>query len=893
MRRTLLALIGAFLGLTQSASAQTVWQGSLSASWGTAANWSAGTPDTGVIATFNSAGNGNTAIVLSGAQRNLGGLLFDTAACAAYTFSNATGDAFNFDLGGSVVENLGVTAAQIINTPILTNGALGITNNGTGLLTFAGPFTLNTGTADVLTVGGTGNVTISGVIGSGASALTKTGAGTLTLSGVNTYAGLTTLSGGTLSFAAITNLGANTAGNSIALSGGGNLSYTTNTAVSLGTNRSIVIGTGGGTITTPTTASVVLTINGNISGTGNLQKLGNGILALSGDNSGFSGNITSNSTSSSVSIRALSSNALGANNTVTINSNQNVSGSTGISLNLQGGVTIPSTVTLVMNATTASARVALFSDGSGTNTWNGPIVIQSTTAQTQFYQNIGGQSLILNGNITASSGAAFTGVIAFRGIANGLVILNGNINAPSASVNKTDASTLVINSTGNSWGNTGIQVGTERLGISDGLPTTTNLTMGQGDTNTPILDLFGFNQTIGGLALNSGTSGNKTITNSQTGLSTFTINNAATNTYGGTNGQFALITGKIQLVKNNTGALTLSGLETYTGGTVVNNGTVTMNGANNFGVGGITVNGGTLSLTAINAFSGGVNVSGGTLLLSAANTYTGGNTLSSGLLQPSGVGTLGAIANSLTVNGGTFDLNGTNQTAGLFGGSAGTVLNNLASTTSTFTVGQGNATGGTFAGALKDNNGTGGVLALTKIGTGTLTLSGANTYTGPTTISAGTLIFNSAPSPTSAIILSSGATLTLNNGVGNQLTNLSGFTIGDGTGNTILNLQVGSLANSDLLQTSVFALSAGTATININALAGFGANNYTLLHAAGGLSGATYSIGNVLNGGSNLGYSLTATDTSLVLNVFPIVPSSWPDLLARQRGHTLEHEQRW
>jgi autotransporter-associated beta strand protein len=53
----------------------------------------------------------------------------------------------------------------------------------------------------------------------------------------------------------------------------------------------------------------------------------------------------------------------------------------------------------------------------------------------------------------------------------------------------------------------------------------------------------------------------------------------------------------------------------------------------------------------------------------------------------------------------------------------------------TLTTG-GNNTSTTFSGVIQDGA---GVTGLTKIGTGTFTLTGANTYTGGTTISAGTL----------------------------------------------------------------------------------------------------------------------------------------------------------
>ena len=169
----------------------------------------------------------------------------------------------------------------------------------------------------------------------------------------------------------------------------------------------------------------------------------------------------------------------------------------------------------------------------------------------------------------------------------------------------------------------------------------------------------------------------------------------------------------------------------------------------------------------------------GTLTLSGSDTYTGGTTINAGTLQIGGPGNLGSTSGTLTVNtGGTLDLNGTSQTVGNLIGT-GTILNNSAGTNKTLTIGSGNGTGGNYAGVIENNSGTGGTLALTKTGTGTLTLSGTNTYTGTSTVSAGTLQFanevslynNTTASWTSTnIIVKSGATLAFNVGGTGQFT---------------------------------------------------------------------------------------------------------------------------
>ena len=108
------------------------------------------------------------------------------------------------------------------------------------------------------------------------------------------------------------------------------------------------------------------------------------------------------------------------------------------------------------------------------------------------------------------------------------------------------------------------------------------------------------------------------------------------------------------------------------------------------------------------------------------NTYTGGTRVEDGRLQL-GVDNALASTGALTVNGGTFALNGHNQTVGTLSGTGGsialggnTLTTNSASTSS-------------YAGSLLGSGGLG------KQGAGTLILTGTNTYSGTTTISAGTL----------------------------------------------------------------------------------------------------------------------------------------------------------
>jgi autotransporter-associated beta strand protein len=87
-------------------------------------------------------------------------------------------------------------------------------------------------------------------------------------------------------------------------------------------------------------------------------------------------------------------------------------------------------------------------------------------------------------------------------------------------------------------------------------------------------------------------------------------------------------------------------------------------------------------------------------------------------------------------NDGTLDLNGFSET---INGLAGTgVVDTIAGGTPVLTVGDNDQTS-TFDGVIQN---TAGTLALTKVGTGTLTLAGINTYTGNTTVNSGVLAVN-------------------------------------------------------------------------------------------------------------------------------------------------------
>jgi fibronectin-binding autotransporter adhesin len=180
--------------------------------------------------------------------------------------------------------------------------------------------------------------------------------------------------------------------------------------------------------------------------------------------------------------------------------------------------------------------------------------------------------------------------------------------------------------------------------------------------------------------------------------------------------------------------------------------------------------------------SGGVVKSntGRLILAGTNNTYTGGTTISGGTVALSGVSaSLGNATNTLTVNtGGTLNLNAVSAGVGSLNGTGGSIANSSGS--ATLTIGNGDATGGSYAGAISSGAGT---LALTKVGTGTQTLTGNNTYTGATAVSGGTLSLarsgGESLSSTASVTVSTGATLLLSQS--DQVNNSASVTLSGGT----------------------------------------------------------------------------------------------------------------
>jgi autotransporter-associated beta strand protein len=178
------------------------------------------------------------------------------------------------------------------------------------------------------------------------------------------------------------------------------------------------------------------------------------------------------------------------------------------------------------------------------------------------------------------------------------------------------------------------------------------------------------------------------------------------------------------------------------------------------------------STTPANSFQGSLSdgvgglslVKGGssTLSLSGTSSYSGGTTISGGTVQTSTpVGSFTPLGlGTVTVNSpAILDLDGNSPMIGNLAGS-GTVDNVSAGGTPTFTLSP--ATSSNFSGVIKNTTGS---VAVDVYGIGTQGLSGSNTYTGGTTVSAGTLVINPTSTPATTSALPTGGSVSVTSGL--------------------------------------------------------------------------------------------------------------------------------
>lgn len=170
-----------------------------------------------------------------------------------------------------------ITISRAISgtTGLIKNGIGGLTLSG--VCNYTGPTQINAGSLAI-----TNASTLNGVI-SGAGSLTKSGSFAVTIGGDNTYAGGTLFSLGTITF---------TSGNAF-----GTGLFTAQTATQIITGNNVTLPNNfqinaGATMQFRTSGSNTITVTGNITNSGNLNKTGNGTLDLTASTLTYIGSTT-------------------------------------------------------------------------------------------------------------------------------------------------------------------------------------------------------------------------------------------------------------------------------------------------------------------------------------------------------------------------------------------------------------------------------------------------------------------------------------------------------------------------------------------------------------------------------------------------------------------------
>ncbi|EDT6064178.1 fibronectin-binding autotransporter adhesin ShdA [Salmonella enterica] len=513
-----------------------------------------------------------------------------------------------------------------------------------------------------------------------------------------------------------------------------------------------------------------------------------------------------------------------------------------------------------------------------------------------------------HGTFTVDAGSTFT-------VTSELDETTATSNWNGSKLTKQGDGTLILSNTGNDYGDTEIDGGilaakdaaalgtgdvtiaeNAKLELSQG--TLDNNVTGEGQivkSGSDELIVTGDNNYSGGTTISDGT----LIADHADSLGTGAVANSGVLQVG--EGELEnTLSGSGSLVKTGTGELTLSGDNDYSGGTTISGGTLTADHADSLGTGAVANSGvlqvgegelentlsgsgslvktgtGELTLSGNNTYSGGTTITGGTLTADHADSLGTGTIANNGVLQ---VGE-GELENTLSGSGslvktgtGELTLSGDNTYSGGTTIIGGTLTADHADSLGTGAVAN---SGVLQVGEGELENTLSGSGSLVKTGTGELTLSGDNSYSGGTTIIGGTLTADHADSLGTGAIANSGVLQVGEGELENTLSG-SGSLVKTGTGELTLggdNSYSGdtTIADGTLIAANVNALGSGnidnSGTLMLDANGAFELANITTHTGATTAlaAGSTLDAGQLTQeDGSTLSIDLgAATDDAVI-----------------------------
>jgi autotransporter-associated beta strand protein len=699
-------------------------------------------------------------------------------------------------------------------------------------------------------VDGTGangsSLTVDGVTAFAANVI-KSGAGALTLGNAgNTGAGNFTLGSGTLNISATGNLPTGVftigSGTTINNTGGGSIALSSSAHAWNGSftkaGQSLDLGAGAVTMGANVVATIpanTLTVGGGIDdgvATYGLTKADAGNLVLNGDN-GYDG-----LTTMTAGVLTLAGNNLGAAGGVTLTAGQlniNSDGALGTGRLTLGGGTMDNTDAVAHTQagnpaqTWTNAANIPFIGTSPLNLGTGDVTLGTDATAGSFTLTnnsaLPGTSLTVGGDISAVTGGT-AGVKTLTIAGAGSTALTGSITKGSASaldVTVTSGGTTTLSGPASSIRTININGGASSI-----------VDLGAGNLTITNGGLNGFQSTTGGTI--NATGGGKIVLGSDL-LDNGTANGTTLTVNAGITGPFTF---EIYAGGGNTGVTVLTAQNTFTGRVDINGGNLSVSNIGNTG-----------SLTS--------NLGSGTTIQSGSATLAGG-TVTTGRLIYTGPGeTTNRI---LSMNGAGFAIEQAATSGNLLFTANVAVPNNAAKTL--FLLGSAAGTG-EIGGVIPNNT---AATSVTKLGTGTWTLSGANTYTGNTTVSAGLLRLTGAKTGTSGVLAAGdtaglNATLEITNGtytiggsgtrfrVGDQPTTAGTGTVNQSGGAIVFTTAGGDqllIGQNTVGNTGVYNLSGGSVTTATSASRGvmLGVNSNPAPGPASG--GGTFNLsGGALN----------------------------------------------